>query len=129
MSSEFSTSKLGTKYDKKFILAHDKEYHNILHYLRKLEGNKRCADCNSKENGWCSVNIGVFLCINCAQIHRGVGTHISKVKSCMGTYRWHPDEIERMKLVGNLNASKIYGEFRNDGKTPTSKWVTDKYGK
>ena len=28
MSREFSTSKLGTKYDKKFILNHDKLYSN-----------------------------------------------------------------------------------------------------
>ena len=76
---EYSTSKLGMLYDKKFILAHHKEYHNTLHRLRQLEGNKRCADCNSKGNNWCSVNICIFLCTNCAQIHRGVGIHISEI--------------------------------------------------
>ena len=127
MSSEFSTSRLGTKYDKQFILDNDNKYHTILKKLRQLDGNKRCADCNSKDNSWCSVNIGVFLCTNCAQIHRGVGTHISKVKSCMGTYIWYPDEIERMKKIGNTNASKQYGGFRDDGKSSTSVWVKNKY--
>ena len=127
MSTKFSTSKLGTKYDKQFILDNDNKYHNILHMLRKYASNKHCADCNSKDNSWCSVNIGVFLCIHCAQLHRGIGTHISKVKSCSGTYLWHPDEIERMKALGNYEATKKYGGFRNDGKPPTKKWITDKY--
>ena len=30
---------------------------------------------------WASTNLGVFLCIRCASIHRKLGTHISKVKS------------------------------------------------
>tara|TARA_Y100000294_G_C8326006_1_gene244667 strand:- start:160 stop:549 length:390 start_codon:yes stop_codon:yes gene_type:complete len=129
MTSEFSTSKLGTCYERKFILKYDVEYHNILRSIRMKNGNKNCADCNSKDNSWCSVNIGVFLCINCAQIHRGVGTHISKVKSCMGTYLWHPDELEQMKTIGNDNASKIYGGFRNDGQKPNTRWVIQKYSK
>ncbi len=44
---------------------------------------------------------GVYLCVDCAQVHRSIGTHISKVKSCMGTYLWHPDELEHMAAHGN----------------------------
>ena len=49
-----------------------------------------------------------FICESCAQIHRGIGTHISKVKSCMGSYLWHPDEIENMNKYGNKKVNKIY---------------------
>jgi len=30
---------------------------------------------------WASWNLGVFLCIRCAGIHRNLGVHVSKVKS------------------------------------------------
>lgn len=40
---------------------------------------------------WASVNFGVFLCINCAGIHRGMS--ISKVRS-VRLDSWSPDMIK-----------------------------------
>ena len=36
---------------------------------------------------------GVFLCIRCSGIHRGMGTHISKVKS-IDLDAWTPEQME-----------------------------------
>ena len=36
---------------------------------------------------------GVFLCIRCSGIHRGMGTHISKVKS-IDLDSWTPEQME-----------------------------------
>ncbi len=36
---------------------------------------------------------GVFLCIRCSGIHRGMGTHISKVKS-IDLDAWTPGQME-----------------------------------
>ena len=38
-----------------------------------------------------------------------MGTHISRVKNCLGTYLWHPDEMDAMRSGGNDHASSIYG--------------------
>ncbi|KAJ8984194.1 hypothetical protein NQ317_011103 [Molorchus minor] len=54
---------------------------SVLNALLRDEDNKYCVDCDSKGPRWASWNIGVFLCIRCAGIHRNLGVHISKVKS------------------------------------------------
>ncbi len=104
-----STSKLGTVYNMKEIKATDTLYHTELRKMMSKGPNKICADCGVSNTAWCSINLGVFLCINCAQTHRSVGTHISKIKSCMGTYLWHPDEMERIRVLGNPLANEHYG--------------------
>ena len=42
---------------------------------------------------WASVNICVFLCIDCAGIHRRLGTNVSRVKS-VKLDRWTKEEVE-----------------------------------
>jgi Arf-GAP/coiled-coil/ANK repeat/PH domain-containing protein len=54
----------------------------ILESLRKIPGNLVCADCGAPDPDWASVNLGVLLCIECSGIHRQLGVHISKVRSC-----------------------------------------------
>ena len=41
---------------------------------------------------WASWNLGVFLCIRCAGIHRNLGVHISKVKS-VNLDTWTPEQL------------------------------------
>jgi hypothetical protein len=88
----------------------DKATHSFLSKLSKLPGNNECADCTARFPGWAALPHGVFLCINCAQIHRHIGRHISQVKSISsGTYLWHEDEVAVMKAAGNVNVSMLLG--------------------
>ncbi|KAI7575858.1 centaurin-beta-2, partial [Hortaea werneckii] len=76
----------------------------LLQRIRQAdEGNKVCADCGSNSKvDWCSINLGVLLCIECSGIHRSLGTHISKVRSLtLDTSVFTPDIIEVMLLIGN----------------------------
>ena len=41
---------------------------------------------------WASWNLGVFLCIRCAGIHRNLGVHISRVKS-VNLDQWTGEQI------------------------------------
>lgn len=34
--------------------------------------------CSSRPT-WASINCGVFVCMRCAGVHRGLGVHVSKV--------------------------------------------------
>ncbi|OAX43756.1 Arf GTPase activating protein [Rhizopogon vinicolor AM-OR11-026] len=56
-------------------------------------GNDVCADCKSRTPRWASHNLGIFICINCASIHRKLGTHITKVKS-ITLDSWTKDQVE-----------------------------------
>ena len=46
---------------------------------------------------WASWNLGVFICIRCAGIHRNLGVHISRVKS-VNLDSWTQEQIE-VRLV------------------------------
>lgn len=37
--------------------------------------------CLSAEPAWTDIKFGVFICIECSGIHRGLGAHLAQVKS------------------------------------------------
>ncbi|KAI6132948.1 ArfGap-domain-containing protein [Pisolithus croceorrhizus] len=70
-------------------------------------GNDVCADCKARAPRWASFNIGIFICMNCASIHRKIGTHITKVKS-LSLDEWSKEQVEFMKQNGNLKSNQLY---------------------
>eukprot|EP00795_Rhopilema_esculentum_P007544 gene7544-13329_t len=85
-----------------------KERHQtILNDLLREEVNRYCADCRAKGPRWASWNLGVFLCIRCAGIHRNLGVHISRVKS-VNLDSWTPEQIESIQKWGNGRCAEYY---------------------
>lgn len=89
-----------------------------LKQLVKLESNKSCADCKrNKHPRWASWNLGIFVCIRCSGIHRGMGTHISKVKS-VDLDSWTDEQMASMLKWGNGRANKYWEHKLAEGHVP-----------
>jgi len=43
--------------------------------------NNRCFECGVQDPQWISVNNGIFICLNCAGLHRSFGVQVSFVRS------------------------------------------------
>lgn len=80
-----------------------------LHRLMKDPENKICIDCGSSAQ-WASVNNSVYLCLNCAGMHRGLGVNISFVRS-ITMDKWDAKQIKLMKIGGNRRFKVLMKEF------------------
>uniref|UniRef100_H3CWY9 Small ArfGAP 1 n=1 Tax=Tetraodon nigroviridis TaxID=99883 RepID=H3CWY9_TETNG len=85
----------------------NEQHQAILSKLLREDDNKYCADCQAKGPRWASWNLGVFMCIRCAGIHRNLGVHISRVKS-VNLDQWTPEQIQSMVDMGNNRARLLY---------------------
>ncbi|XP_034754178.1 stromal membrane-associated protein 1 isoform X3 [Etheostoma cragini] len=88
----------------------NEQHQAILSKLLREEHNKFCADCEAKGPRWASWNLGVFMCIRCAGIHRNLGVHISRVKS-VNLDQWTTEQIQSMVDMGNSRAKQLYEAY------------------
>ncbi|KAJ7139392.1 hypothetical protein C8R44DRAFT_659723 [Mycena epipterygia] len=93
------------------------KFTKTLRELVKRPENKVCADCKRNDPRWASWNLGVFLCIRCSGIHRGMGTHISKVKS-VDLDVWTPEQMQSIQKWGNRLANLYWEAHLKPGHIP-----------
>lgn len=85
--------------------------------LQKTDGNKNCADCGAHNPQWASPKFGIFICLDCAGIHRGLGVHISFVR-LITMDQCKPEEILRMEKGGNTRLNDYFQQHGVDPKLP-----------
>lgn len=80
--------------------------------IQKVSGNNLCCDCNAPSPQWASPKFGIFICLSCAGVHRGLGVHISFVRS-ISMDAFKQVELERMRLGGNDNWKKFFDDHED----------------
>ncbi|EQC41049.1 hypothetical protein SDRG_02105 [Saprolegnia diclina VS20] len=90
--------------------------------LRKLPGNNKCVDCDAPYPQWATVSYGTFMCLECSGRHRGLGVHISFVRS-VTMDSWTDKQIRMMQLGGN---DHFRSEFNAAG-VPKTLTIAQKY--
>ena len=88
--------------------------------IAKQSCNRTCADCPEKRPTWVSLikpqqnfalgstSLVCFVCLECAGLHRKLGTHICFVRSVVNLDEWEIHDVDAAEYTGNEVVNKIF---------------------
>ena len=84
----------------------DTENRKRLLRAKKFSGNNNCFECKSINPQFVSCSFGIFICVNCANILRGLDSNMFCVKS-ITMNNFEERDIRRVEKSGNFR----FGSF------------------
>eukprot|EP01055_Gregarina_sp_Pseudo9_P002362 Gregarina_sp_Pseudo_9__2361@NODE_266_length_3357_cov_53_132911_g249_i0_p1_GENE_NODE_266_length_3357_cov_53_132911_g249_i0NODE_266_length_3357_cov_53_132911_g249_i0_p1_ORF_typecomplete_len345_score32_10ArfGap/PF01412_18/1_5e31ArfGap/PF01412_18/4_5e03DUF2300/PF10062_9/0_0019_NODE_266_length_3357_cov_53_132911_g249_i011942228 len=85
--------------------------------------NSRCFDCGQVNPQWASITHGIFICLLCSGMHRGLGVQTSFVRS-LTMDSWTPHQKLMMESGGNKTAKMYFSKWGIDSLPVRHKYQT-----